>query len=74
MPTIGLDQNGRRIVVIVGKNFPASEIDHAKLICYMISTLDSIVERVCVIVVRMHAVLMMIIGILHCVSAYKHDK
>ena len=44
--TAGLDHMNRRIVAFVGKHFPASSIDPAKLICYLISVMDSVVDRV----------------------------
>eukprot|EP00911_Craspedida_sp_UC1_P000566 UC1_evm1s435 len=46
----GLDREGRRIVVWVGKRFDARNVDLNKSLCHVINTLDSVVDREFVIV------------------------
>eukprot|EP00042_Codosiga_hollandica_P032047 m.198779 g.198779 ORF g.198779 m.198779 type:complete len:508 (+) comp53794_c0_seq1:88-1611(+) len=48
--TSGTDHQGRRIVAFIGRNFPATTIDPHKLICYLISSMDTVVDKEYVIV------------------------
>jgi len=50
MRTDGVDVHGRRIISLIGRNFPAKTVDVEKALCYFINIMDSIVHKDYVIV------------------------
>ena len=48
--TDGVDVHGRRIISLIGRNFPAKTVDIEKALCYFINIMDSIVNKEYVIV------------------------
>lgn len=48
--TDGVDVHGRRIISLIGRNFPAKTIDIEKALCYFINVMDSIVGKDYIIV------------------------